>query len=117
MRKIHRLVLCVTCLVVGFTVAAAADSVELLGRDYVRTDSGWVQRDLDGDHVVDTTTVSVRFRDGIADLDAFRQALADAGGDAELGRLRRRHRRVGNAPGEVLQELLPRGSAVGRDRG
>jgi len=75
------------CLAVAWTVAPAAERVELLGRTFVRDSGGWSQQHGAATFPVDPGIVTVRFADGIADLAGFRAALLAAGGDAELAQL------------------------------
>jgi subtilisin family serine protease len=66
--------------------AAAADvPLEFQGREFVRTPDGWVQLDPTGQGFkVDPASITVRFAEGIDDLDAFRDALRAAGAETDL---------------------------------
>ncbi len=76
-----------TLLIAMTAGAVAAETVRFKDRDYVKTERGWVLEQDGESFPVEAGTVTVRFADGVGDLDGFRLALAARGGDPELAAL------------------------------
>lgn len=66
---------------------ASAEEVSFHGRHYLKTEAGWIQMEGASAFTVDPMVISVRFIDGIASMEQFRERWLASGGDAELAQL------------------------------